>query len=91
MGDLGRRQALPPPDAMEIMATRLSAIDCERHGDQAWSKAVLLKEYFRRAAEYKSVRIAGWRKRASFAPDVLDEIDRAGATVQFGHVLGRSE
>ncbi|MBU2667450.1 hypothetical protein KOI35_28455 [Actinoplanes bogorensis] len=32
------------------MAERLEAVDWERHGDKAWSKAALLKEYFRRAA-----------------------------------------
>ncbi|GGQ59206.1 hypothetical protein [Couchioplanes azureus] len=178
-------------EAVEAMAARLSAIDYERHGHRAWSKAALLKEYFRRIAqwadacgcdtrtpffdlalcidprvrarqevvdrvlaaarsgarnaitrvapfilhwtalratpgadlpgnledpfeplillferdggfhtengaadfEWKSVRLAGWRDRAddppmpSFAPDYLDEIDRAGSIAQFGYVM----
>ena len=183
---------MTPEEAVNAMAVRLSAIDWERHGDKAWSKAVLLKEYFRRAAqwaaayecgspvpffdiaecidprvrvsqgvldgilatveskgggrnvtqvvpfilrwaalratpgiglppnledpfeplvllfergggfhtehgevdlEWKSVRMAGWRKRAddppmpSFAPEALDEIDRAGSIAQFGHII----
>jgi hypothetical protein len=182
---------MTPDEAVRTMATRLNAIDWERHGDKAWSKAILLKEYFRRAArwaaayecdspvpffdiaacvdstvradqnliddvlarantrgsrsvkrllpfilhwaavqatldadlpheledpfeplvllfergggfhtengevdlEVKSVRMAGWRRRAddppltSFAPDVLDEIDRAGSIAQFGYVI----
>lgn len=44
--------------------------------------------------EWKSVRMAGWRDRAddppmsSFGTDVLDDIDRAGSTAQFGYVIG---
>ncbi|MBL7260843.1 hypothetical protein [Paractinoplanes lichenicola] len=39
--------------------------------------------------EWKSVRIAAWRSRATdppagLAPEVLDEIDRAGAAARFG-------
>jgi hypothetical protein len=43
--------------------------------------------------EWKSVGMAGWRKRAddppmpSFAPETLDEIDRAGSIAQFGHII----
>ncbi|HET6480417.1 MAG TPA: hypothetical protein VFG35_10320 [Actinoplanes sp.] len=185
---------MTPDEAVQEMAERLSAIDWERRGDQAWSKAALVKEYFRRAArwaatygcdspvpffdiaacvdsavradqrvvddvlekvdaggrnvarivpfilqwaalsasagieipadlqdpfepllllfergggfhiengevnlEWKSVRMAGWRDRAddppiaSFATDVLDEIDRAGSIAQFGYVMGPSD
>ncbi|MEU4564348.1 hypothetical protein AB0F72_38700 [Actinoplanes sp. NPDC023936] len=44
--------------------------------------------------EWKSVSMAGWRKRAtdapmpSLAPDALDQIDRSGSTAQFGYVIG---
>ncbi|MDI6104822.1 hypothetical protein QLQ12_40160 [Actinoplanes sp. NEAU-A12] len=37
-------------DAVRAMVDRLSAINWERHGHRCWSKAALLKEYFRRAA-----------------------------------------
>jgi hypothetical protein len=43
---------MTPDEAVRAMAARLSAIDWERHGDKAWSKAALLKEYFRRAAQW---------------------------------------
>jgi hypothetical protein len=43
---------MTPDEAVDAVAARLSAIDWERHGDKAWSKAVLLKEYFRRAAQW---------------------------------------
>ncbi|GAA2512127.1 hypothetical protein [Winogradskya humida] len=182
---------MKPDEAVREMAARLSAVDWERRGDKAWSKAALLKEYFRRAArladacecdtrtpffdiagcvhpgvqldqsvldetlqnvqaggwditnltpfilrwaalratpgvelpadledpfapllvlfergggfhtengevnlEWKSVRLAGWRRRAtdpalpSFGADDLDEIDRAGSMAQFGYVMG---
>ena len=39
-------------EAVRTTADRLSAIDWERHGDRAWSKAALLKEFFRRAARW---------------------------------------
>jgi hypothetical protein len=39
-------------EAVNDMAARLSAINWERHGDKAWSKAALLREYFRRAARW---------------------------------------
>ncbi|WP_433828954.1 hypothetical protein ACQP2E_06535 [Actinoplanes sp. CA-015351] len=42
-------------EALHAMTTRLSSIDWERHGDKAWSKAALLKEYFRRAARWSAV------------------------------------
>jgi hypothetical protein len=44
--------------------------------------------------EWKSVRLAGWRKRATdpplpgFGTAELDEIDRAGSTAHFGYVIG---
>ncbi|MEU4694882.1 hypothetical protein [Actinoplanes sp. NPDC023714] len=41
---------MTPDEAVDAMAARLSTIDWERHGDKAWSKAALLKEYFRRAS-----------------------------------------
>ena len=185
---------MTPDEAVRAMAARLSAIEWERHGDKAWSKAALLREYFRRAArwaiayecdtrvpffdiaacvdlsiradqgvlddvleqvraagrsvtrvtpfllhwaalsatpsvdlppdledpfeplvllferdggfhtengevnlEWLSVPMAGWRNRAdnppmaSFAADVLDEIDRAGSIAQFGYVMGATE
>ncbi|MEU8819809.1 hypothetical protein [Actinoplanes sp. NPDC048796] len=169
------------------MADRLVAVNYERNGDKSWSKAALLREYFRRAAlwaeaydcdsrtpffdiaecvapavradpavveavvrgvddgtrnaitwvaplllhwaavsappselpepfeplillfergggfhtengevdlEYLAVPMRGWRERASaapmasFAPEVLDEIDRAGSLSQFGYLIG---
>ncbi|GGN18910.1 hypothetical protein FHR83_004010 [Actinoplanes campanulatus] len=184
---------MTPEESVRAMADRLGAIDWERHGHRCWSKSVLLKEYFRRAAqwaaayrcdspvpffdialcvdsrvridqhvldgviekiaagrgglnvkqvtpfilrwaalratpgidlpthledpfeplillferdggfhtengevdlEYRSVPMRGWRKRAdsppmpSFAPDALDEIDRAGSLAQFGYIMG---
>ncbi|MEV6597689.1 hypothetical protein AB0M36_12570 [Actinoplanes sp. NPDC051346] len=39
-------------EAVLAMAARLSAIDYARHGDKAWSKAALLKEYCRRIAHW---------------------------------------
>jgi hypothetical protein len=185
---------MKPDEAVTAMAARLGAADWERYGDKAWSKAALLREYFRRAArvsaaygcespvpffdlaaclnagvradqgvidellarikkggrngthvapfilhwaallatpgtdfpaeledpfeplilmvergggfhtengevnlEWLAVPMAGWRKHAdrapmaSFAPEVLDEIDRAGSIAQFGYVIGRDE
>ncbi|MFI5897397.1 hypothetical protein ACIA5D_45630 [Actinoplanes sp. NPDC051513] len=43
---------MTPDEAVRAMAERLSAIDWERRGDKTWSKAALLKEYFRRAARW---------------------------------------
>jgi hypothetical protein len=43
---------MTPEESVRSMAARLSAITWERRGDKAWSKAVLLKEYFRRAAQW---------------------------------------
>ncbi|MFI1993936.1 hypothetical protein [Actinoplanes sp. NPDC020271] len=43
---------MTPDEAVRAMAARLGAINWDRHGDKAWSKAVLLKEYFRRAARW---------------------------------------
>lgn len=43
---------MTPDEAVHAMADRLSAIDWERRGDKTWSKAALLKEYFRRAAQW---------------------------------------
>lgn len=40
---------------MRVTAERLIAVDWERRGDRAWSKAALLKEYFRRAARWAAV------------------------------------
>ena len=126
---------MKPDEAVAGMAARLDAVDGTRHGDKAWSRAALLKEYLRRAArwaiayesdtrtpffdiafpplillfergggfhtengevnlEWKSVRLAGWRRRAddpplrSVAADHLDELDRAGSLAQFGYVMG---
>ena len=41
-----------PDEAVADMAARLGAVDWTRHGDKAWSKAALLKEYLRRAAQW---------------------------------------
>ncbi|MFD0524977.1 hypothetical protein [Paractinoplanes durhamensis] len=44
--------------------------------------------------EYRAVPMRRWRERSgaapmpSFAPEVLDEIDRAGSLKQFGYVMG---
>ncbi|WP_326549766.1 hypothetical protein [Micromonospora sp. NBC_01813] len=46
---------MTPDEAVAAMAERLSAVNWERRGDRAWSKAVLLKEYFRRAAQWAAV------------------------------------
>jgi hypothetical protein len=43
---------MTPDESVQAMADRLRAIDYERHGDKAWSKAALLREYFRRAARW---------------------------------------
>ncbi|GIF08923.1 hypothetical protein [Actinoplanes siamensis] len=43
---------MTPDEAVHAMAVRLSLVDWERRGDKAWSKAALLKEYFRRAARW---------------------------------------
>jgi hypothetical protein len=43
---------MTPDEAVRAMIARLGAIDWTRHGDKSWSKAVLLKEYFRRAARW---------------------------------------
>ena len=43
---------MTPEEAVQAMAARLCAIDYERRGDKAWSKAALLREYFRRAARW---------------------------------------
>jgi hypothetical protein len=183
---------MTPEEAVDAMAERLTAIDYRRHGDKAWSKAALIREYFRRAArwaeaygcdtkgpffdiaacidpnvradpsvvdsvlesipqtgpsamtrlapfilhwaalretpgvklredledpffplivaferdggfhiekgeinvEYLTLFMRNWRARAddppleSFAPEALDEIDRAGSMAQFGYVMG---
>ncbi|OJF13201.1 hypothetical protein [Couchioplanes caeruleus] len=39
-------------ESVLAMADRLSAIDYARHGHRSWSKAALLKEYFRRIAQW---------------------------------------
>lgn len=44
--------ATTPDRAVQAMVARLSAIDWERHGHRCWSKAALLREYFRRAARW---------------------------------------
>lgn len=181
---------MTPDQAVRAMAARLHAVNWERNGNRCWSKAALLREYFRRTAqwalaydcdtrvpffdiaacvdpavradpqviddlldevdggwdvdqvipfilhwaalratpaidvpagladpfepllllferdggfhtengevnlEYLAVPMRGWRESAgnapmlSFAPDVLDEIDRAGSIAQFGYVMG---
>jgi hypothetical protein len=43
---------MTPNEAVNAMAARLGAIDWQRRGNHAWSKAALLKEYFRRAARW---------------------------------------
>ncbi|MEV6306752.1 hypothetical protein AB0M02_45655 [Actinoplanes sp. NPDC051861] len=43
---------MTPDEAVRGMAARLCVIRWERQGDKAWSKAALLKEYFRRAAQW---------------------------------------
>jgi hypothetical protein len=43
---------MTPDEAVDAMAERLAAIDYVRHGDKAWSKAALVREYFRRAARW---------------------------------------
>ena len=47
---------MTPDEAVHAMAERVSAIDWERRGDKTWSKAALLKEYFRRAARWAAAR-----------------------------------
>ncbi|XVU22754.1 hypothetical protein ACQPZJ_36600 [Actinoplanes sp. CA-054009] len=41
---------MTPEESVQVMAERLRAVDYARYGDKAWSKAALLREYFRRAA-----------------------------------------
>ncbi|GIF09776.1 hypothetical protein [Actinoplanes siamensis] len=43
---------MTPDEAVRGMAARLATINWERRGDKTWSKVVLLKEYFRRAAQW---------------------------------------
>ncbi|MEU8229145.1 hypothetical protein AB0C12_05995 [Actinoplanes sp. NPDC048967] len=43
---------MTPDEAVRAVAARLSTVGWERHGDKTWSKSVLLKEYFRRAARW---------------------------------------
>jgi hypothetical protein len=43
---------MTPDEAVQAMTARLSAIDWARHGDKSWSKASLLREYFRRVARW---------------------------------------
>jgi hypothetical protein len=43
---------MTPDEAVQAAAARLGAVDWERRGDKTWSKAALLKEYFRRAARW---------------------------------------
>ena len=43
---------MTPEEAVNAMAERLAAIDYQRHGDKAWSKTALIREYFRRAARW---------------------------------------
>ena len=43
---------MTPDEAVRAMAERLEAISWERFGDRSWSKAALMKEYFRRAARW---------------------------------------
>ncbi|GAA0489215.1 hypothetical protein Ade02nite_73400 [Paractinoplanes deccanensis] len=44
---------MTPDEAVRAMAERLKAVDWKRRGDKSWSKAALLKEYFRRAARWQ--------------------------------------
>ncbi|MFG1990080.1 hypothetical protein ACGFJ7_08880 [Actinoplanes sp. NPDC048988] len=46
---------MTPEDAVQEMADRLAAVDWRRGGDKAWSRAALVKEYFRRAARWAAV------------------------------------
>ena len=43
---------MTPDEAVRAMAERLQAIGWDRYGDRSWSKAALMKEYFRRAARW---------------------------------------
>jgi len=43
---------MTPEEAVDAMAERLTAIDYQRHGHRSWSKAALIREYFRRAARW---------------------------------------
>ncbi|SNY69396.1 hypothetical protein [Paractinoplanes atraurantiacus] len=43
---------MTPEESVQAMAERLRAVDYARRGDKAWSKAALLREYFRRAARW---------------------------------------
>lgn len=69
---------MTPDDAVRAMATRLSAVTWERHGDKAWSKAALLKEYLRRAARWAAAydcdtRVPFYDIAACVAPAVRAE------------------
>ena len=43
---------MTPDEAVNAMAARLKTADWSRRGDRTWSKAALLKEYFRRTARW---------------------------------------
>jgi hypothetical protein len=43
---------MTPEEPVQAMAARLSAINWVSNGDKAWSRAALLDEYFRRAAQW---------------------------------------
>lgn len=43
---------MTPDESVADMAARLAAVDWRRHGDKAWSKTALLKEYLRRVAQW---------------------------------------
>lgn len=50
---------MTPDETVPAMAARLSAIDWAPRGDRTWSKAALLKEYFRRAARWNAAYDCG--------------------------------
>jgi hypothetical protein len=87
---------MTPDQAVDAMAARLSAVDWARRGDRTWSKAALLKEYFRRAAQWAAAYdcdapvpffdIAacvdpGIRARQDAVDDVLDRVRAGGRNV----------
>jgi hypothetical protein len=89
-------ETMTPDEAVRVMAERLSAIDWARRGDRTWSRAALLKEYFRRAARWAvayecDARVPFYDIAACADPDVrvdqavlddvLEKVDAGGWNV----------
>ncbi|UQU67764.1 hypothetical protein COUCH_16450 [Couchioplanes caeruleus] len=72
---------MTPDEAVQAMADRLRAVDYERRGDKAWSKAALLREYFRRAARWADAYDCDTRSPFFDIAQCVDPSVRADQTV----------